>query len=169
MCFSHGFLPPYERPSRVVAGRPGLGAETCLFSGVWPPALALTHCCASSPCTTQAVTWKSPDVGEPCPGHLLAPSSHTPRPCPRHGLFSLWPCSPSYVRDAAASLGEASPGPPPSPLPAWDLCTCFMTGCRPLSKKSRDVRLSTWHPLCKACDGKGQACFCRYPTRARGW
>lgn len=82
--FSQGFLPLYESPSRAVAGRPGLGAETFLFSGAWLPALALMHHCFSSLCTAQAVTWKSPDVGEPGPGRLLARSSHTPHLCLWH-------------------------------------------------------------------------------------
>lgn len=135
MRFSQGFLSLHESPFRVTAGRLGLGAETLLFSGVWLPALALMHHCPSSPRTAQAVTWKSPDVGEPGAGQLLIPSSHTPWPCLRHRLFSLRPCRPGYAQDAGASLGEASPGHPPPHQSIWDLCTCFVMRCRPLSKK----------------------------------
>lgn len=135
LCFSQGFVPPCESPSRAVAGRPRQRAETCLFLGVWLSTLTLMHHCSSSPCTAQAVTWKSPEVREPGPGQLLAPSSHTPWSCLQQGLFSLWRCSPSCVQGAAAALGEASPQLPPSPQPAGDPYTCFRMGCRPLSKK----------------------------------
>lgn len=145
--------------------RPRQRAETCLFLAVWLSTLTLMHHCFSSPCTAQAVSWKSPDVREPGPGQLLAPSSHTPWSCLRQGLLSLWRCSPRYGQDAAAALGEASPQLPPSPQGIHTRASQWDVGLRP---KSWDMRLSTWHPLSKACDRKEPACFLQPPAQAPG-
>lgn len=96
---------------------------------------ALMHGCSSSPCTTQAMTWKPPDVGEPSPGWLLGLSSHTPGSCLWHCL-SLLPVMGSMLRLVlvrillAASVSSASTGSAPK---CWD------------------VKLSTWHLLFKVC------------------